>query len=157
MPSHAVVRQDEVFQRVRDAADETPVTPLFPTAEDVRAAQEALGVTFPPSYAACLLELSTLSVGRYELLLPKSEWPYLNLLPKVEELRTIGLPTTFVPFVIDNGDAFCFDIRSPGPEYAVVLWAHHDESVIERFPDFLSWVEERWLPTAAHLDDDEDE
>lgn len=142
---------------MRDAADETPVTPPSPTAEDVRAAQEALGVTFPPSYAACLLELSTLSVGRYELLLPKSEWPYLNLLPVVRELRTIGLPTTFVPFVIDNGDAFCFDIRSPGPEYAVVLWAHHDESVIERFPDFLSWVEERWLPTAEQLDDDEDE
>lgn len=142
---------------MRDAADETPVTPPSPTAEDVRAAQEALGVTFPPSYAACLRELSTLSVGRYELLLPKSEWPYLNLLPKVRELRTIGLPTTFVPFVIDNGDAFCFDIRSPGPEYAVVLWAHDDGTVIERFPDFLSWVEERWLPTAAQLDDDEDE
>ncbi|GGR11303.1 hypothetical protein GCM10008957_25030 [Deinococcus ruber] len=140
---------------MRDLAEETPVTRPLPTAADIEAAERVLDVMFPLSYRAFLLELSNVSVGTYEPLIPNIGWRFLDLLTNVMELRRTGLPTTLIPFVVNNGDAFCFDVESGGPEYAVVLWAHDGPSVIPRCPDFLSWIEQEWISPTAWIREDE--
>ncbi|MEF2276770.1 SMI1/KNR4 family protein [Deinococcus sp. YIM 134068] len=143
------MQQQELFRRLRAAASSAPCISRLPTRAEIASLEAELGVHLPPSYRAYLLELSDALVGSYWPLVVQHEMTGGRLLDQARGLQSIGLPSFLVPFVSDNGDAFCFDTRSNGPEFAVVLWTHDDQSFVHRsWPNFLTWVADEWLPTA---------
>lgn len=107
----------------------------------------------PPSYRAYLLTISDVLVGAYWPLVIHHEMTGGRLLDQTRDLHAVGLPEFLVPFeTSQDGDAFCFDLRSEASEYAVVRWLHDDGSFhTYTWPNFLAWVQEAWLPTVDHV------
>ena len=50
------------------------------------------------------------------------------------------LPTHLIPFVNDNDDYYCFDIKSSNQDFKVVYWSHNGSSN-ENWENFLDWME----------------
>lgn len=105
--------------------------------------ESALGVKLPKSYRAYLKQYAHRSVGTYE--------PFIaaEIVDAVRMARQVDVPDHLLPFLYDNGDYFCFDLRSTVEEPAVVFWDHNGRSD-ETWPNFAAWVEECWL---GELDD----
>ncbi|MDB5197374.1 MAG: hypothetical protein JWP88_1745 [Flaviaesturariibacter sp.] len=116
----------------------------LPLEEDVRNAEEELGVKFPPSYIKFQLEYSNLSYGTFEPYLLSEGGSYLDLINAVKEARVFGLPDHLLPFLADNGDYYCFDLTTNAPEYTVRYWSH-DGTTDESWEGFLDWVERCWI------------
>jgi len=77
------------------------------------------------------------------------KWPYLDLDSNLIEARQMGLPATLFPFLVDNGNYYCFDLATSGPEYGIVFWSHDGLLVEERWPSFLLWVRDCWIAESA--------
>jgi hypothetical protein len=134
-----------ILERLRSLSVASPDPGRLPSGEEVAEAEAALGVSFPPSYTTYLLQYADVEVGHYELYSPAEEDSYLDLVKEVEETWASGeLERHLLPFVEDNGDYFCFDLKSAGPEYEVVYWSHNG-TTNERWKNFLHWVEACWI------------
>ncbi len=142
-----------VFDRLRSLDEPVPKPPQLPTEQQVRETEAALGVTFPPSYREYQLHYSNVTFGTFDLYWLHQEGSYLDLLEGVREAREdMELPEHLLPFLQDDGDYYCFDLSSPGPEYKVVLWSH-DGTTDESWRDFPTWVEACWI--GENLESDE--
>ncbi|ACO47985.1 SMI1/KNR4 family protein [Deinococcus deserti] len=141
--------QEELFKRLRAGGVPAPLIPKLPDDREIDALEVLLETRLPPSYRAYLLTLSDVLAGAYWPLVIHHELTGGRLLDQTRDLRAIGLPQFLVPFeTSQDGDAFCFDTRSAGPEYAVVRWVHDDGSFdTYRWPSFIAWVQDEWLPT----------
>lgn len=135
----------DILEKLRALDESAPIPPSLPTEADVRAAEAALGVTFPPSYVRFQLHYSDVSFGQYELFGLSGDEGDAALLMEVKEAREHNdLDEHLLPFVEDNGDYFCFDLTSAAPEYEVVYWSHNGTTG-ERWNNFLDWVENCWI------------
>ena len=135
----------EPLEKLRSLNEGVPDPAVLPTEADVKNAEEALGVKFPPSYVKYQLEYADISFGQYELYHLFEDGSYLDLIKEVKEARASNkLGEHLLPFVEDNGDYFCFDLRSGAPEYEVVYWSHNGTTG-ERWNNFLDWVEQCWI------------
>ncbi|HLJ56621.1 MAG TPA: SMI1/KNR4 family protein [Chthonomonadaceae bacterium] len=102
-----------------------------------------LGVTLPRSYRAYLKQAAHRQIGTYE--------PYTagELAGAAREAWDGGLEPHLLPFLDDNADHFCFDLRSTVAEPPVV-YRPHDGTSDETWPNFAAWIDECWL---AELED----
>ena|ERR1041385_2674116 len=70
--------------------------------------------------------------------------------PEIVE-RTDKVSRTLVPFMRDEGrqfpDTYAFDLKSPAPEYAVVVWCYADPTVVHEWDGFAAFFQ--WL--RAHI------
>ena len=105
--------------------------------------EEDLGVTLPPSYRSYLKKYVHRRIGTYE--------PYTaaQLADAAREAWDAELEPYLLPFLEDNADHFCFDLRSEMDEPPVVF-RPHDGTSTETWPNFAAWIEECWL---AELDE----
>jgi hypothetical protein len=127
----------------------------LPVIEDVVAVEEKLNVKLPPSYVKYQLEYSDVVFGHYDLFQIINDGSPLDLVNEIQEARkNYGLEAHLLPFVEDNGDYFCFDLKTPAPEYEVVYWSHNGITN-ERWKNFLDWVGNCWIKEG--LEDGEDE
>lgn len=111
---------------------------VLATDEDLDEVESDLGVKLPRSYREYLKKYAHRQIGTFE--------PYVasDLAETVREAWDGGLEEYFVPFLEDNSDLYCFDMRSSLPEPPVVF-RPHDGTSDETWPNFAAWIEECWL------------
>ncbi|HEY0042502.1 MAG TPA: SMI1/KNR4 family protein [Flavisolibacter sp.] len=136
----------DILEKLKSLNQPVPLPPQLPTEADVMAAEEKLGVKFPPSYVKYQLEYSDISVGHLEMYSLFEDDDRLNLISNVNNVRKYHrLDEHLLPFVEEqDGDYFCFNLESNGPEYEVVYWSHNG-TTDEKWDNFLDWVERRWI------------
>lgn len=135
----------DILEKLKSLDQAAPFPPTLPTEADVNAAEEKLGVKLPPTYVKYQLEYSDVLFGHYELFQLFEDGSYLDLINRVKEARAHDISEEhLLPFVQDNGNYFCFDLKSPAPEYEVVYWSHNG-TADERWKNFLDWVENCWI------------
>ena len=138
---------EHIFTRLKELHSETPVTPSLPSEEEIKDKENKYGINFPPSYKLYLLKFSNLNVGTFEpYMLNRHQFPYIDLDSNVEDARKYGLPDHLFPFMTHNGDYFCFNLNSEGPEYEVLFWSHDFPE--EKWKNFMDWVENCWIKEA---------
>ena len=138
----------ETLERLASLNEPVPQPPDLPSEQDVKNAEENLGVSFPPSYRRFQLEYSNISFGAFEPYLLFEEGSNLDLISAVKEARENGLPENLLPFVEDNGDYYCFDLTTKALEYKVRYWSHNG-TTDENWEDFPDWVEKCWIEEQA--------
>ncbi|HVG12644.1 MAG TPA: SMI1/KNR4 family protein [Flavisolibacter sp.] len=134
----------DALEKLRSLGQSAPSLVASPSEEDVRNAEEKLGVKFPPSFITYQLEYADLTYGSFEPYLRIEDGSHLDLVNSVSEARAYGLPQHLLPFVEDNGDYYCFDLATKAPEYKVRYWSH-DGATDESWESFLDWVETCWI------------
>ena len=136
----------DILEKLKSLNQPVPLPPQLPTEADVMAAEEKLGVKFPPSYVKYQLEYSDINVGHLEMYSLFEDDDRLNLINNVNNARKYHrLDEHLLPFVEEqDGDYFCFNLESNGPEYEVVYWSHNG-TTDEKWDNFLDWVERRWM------------
>jgi hypothetical protein len=136
----------DILEKLKSLNQPVPLPPQLPTEADVMAAEEKLGVKFPPSYVKYQLEYSDINVGHLEMYSLFEDDDRLNLISNVNNVRKYHrLDEHLLPFVEEqDGDYFCFNLESNGPEYEVVYWSHNG-TTDEKWDNFLDWVERRWI------------
>ncbi|MDX5442584.1 MAG: SMI1/KNR4 family protein [Hymenobacteraceae bacterium] len=134
----------ETFEKLKSLNQSVPKPPPLPTIEDVKTAEEKLGVKFPPSYVRYQLEYSNIFFGIFEPYRLFENGSYLDLISSVREAWKNEVPNHLLPFLEDNGDYFCFDLNSASPEYEVRFWTHNG-TTNEKWKNFLDWVEKCWI------------
>ena len=134
----------DTLEKLKSLSQLSSSNSLLPTEEDVKNAEEKLGVKFPPSYIKYQLEYSNLEYGTFEPFLLFEDGSYLDLVSSVNDARQNGLPDYLLPFLEDNGDYYCFDMTTKAPEYKVKFWSHNGATG-EEWEDFLDWVERCWI------------
>jgi len=113
------------------------------TDEELDGIERSLGVKLPQSYRQYLKQYVHRQIGTYE------PFTAQDLVRAVGEARSAGLEPHLLPFLEDNADYFCFDLRAQVDEPPVVF-RPHDGTSNETWANFAAWVEECWL---AELDD----
>jgi hypothetical protein len=111
---------------------------VLATDDELDEIESSLGLTLPPSYREYLEKYAHRQIGTYE--------PYTagELESAAREAWSAELETHYVPFLEDNADRFCFDMRSKVKE-PPVIFRPHDGTSTETWPNFWAWVEECWL------------
>ncbi len=141
-----------VFDKLREMNEPVPIPAKLPTEQEVDQLEAKLGVKLAPSYREYLLHYSDVNVGTFEPYWVYRDGSYLDLIQGILEARQDpNFPRHYMPFLCDNGDYYCFDLKSPGPEYQVVYWSHNGPTQ-ESWRDFPTWVEECWI--AETLEDE---
>jgi hypothetical protein len=111
---------------------------VLATDEQLDRIEVSLGVTLPQSYRHYLKQYAHRQIGTYEPLTA------LQLEDAVREAWASGLERYLLPFLEDNADYFCFDLRARVEEPPVVF-RPHDGTSSENWAGFAAWVEECWL------------
>ena len=136
----------DTLEKLKSLDQSVTLPAELPTAADVKAAEEKLGIKFPPSYVKYQLEYSDIIVGDLEMYSLVEDGSYLDMVNNINEARQYHeLPDPLLPFVAEqDGDYFCFNLKSAGPEYEVVYWSHNG-TTDEKWDNFLDWVERCWI------------
>ena len=108
------------------------------TDEFLDTVQDSLKTALPPSYRTYLKQYAHRQIGTYE--------PYTaaELADAARDAWSHGLESYLLPFLEDNADHFCFDMRSNSAEPPVVF-RPHDGTSSEIWANFPAWIEECWL------------
>jgi len=134
-----------VERRLRSASDEVGIGA---TLEELRAAENVLGITFPDAFRAFLTSCGWAAVGSRELYgLGKDVPPFLDLCAITISERveaTPALPSDLIPLTNDGaGNLFC--IRANVTRTPVVFWNHElsGSQIPEHIADdYLEWLAE---------------
>jgi hypothetical protein len=116
---------------------------LLATEEELDRVQAALGVALPRSYRSYLQKYAHRQIGAYE------PFTASELESAARQAWANGLEPYLLPFLEDNADHYCFDLREKMPE-PPVAFRPHDGTSTERWPNFAAWIDECWL---AELDE----
>jgi hypothetical protein len=145
------------LEKLKSLDQPVPTPPELPTQADVKNAEEKIAVKFPPSYVKYQLEYSDVNVGPLEMYHLFEDGSYLDFIQAVKEARQYHeLPEYLLPFAGEqDGDYYCFNLKSYSPEYEVVYWSHNG-TTNEKWNNFLDWVEKCWSGEYS-VDDDEAE
>jgi hypothetical protein len=111
---------------------------VLATDEQLDAIEHSLGLKLPRSYREYLKKYAHRQIGTYE--------PFVasELEAEARGAWSRELEAHLLPFLEDNADHFCFDMRSRVDEPAIVF-RPHDGTSTETWPNFAAWVEECWL------------
>jgi hypothetical protein len=111
---------------------------LLASEEELDEIETDLAVTLPPAYRIYLRQYAHRQIGAFE--------PFIagDLVDAVRDAWEGGLEPHLLPFLEDNADHYCFDLRSKVEEPPVVF-RPHDGTSNETWPNFEAWVEECWL------------
>ncbi len=120
---------------------------VLPTKEDILKVEISLNIKYPDSYVKYLLEYSNICFGLFDNLRMTitEDFEWLYAVDVINEAwNVVEVPKYFIPFILDNGDYFCFDTRkSYNGEYPVKYWSHNGTTT-EKWDNFLDWVENCW-------------
>jgi hypothetical protein len=112
----------------------------LPTENEVRAAEDKLGVKFPEDYRRYLLEASNVVYGTLEPAVITSDSAYLNLIEVVESAwGKMDVPRNLLPICEDNGDYYCLNEKGE-----VQFWSHNG-TTNEKWADLATWIKEVWI------------
>lgn len=139
---------DKTFKRLEALHDGSIITRL-PTKEEVKSLEEKYKISFPPSYRRFLLEKSYISGPVFDpLSITHPDFSNSLMTMELKRAKENGLPEYLFPVVESNGDYYCLDLNSEGPEYDVVLWSLSSMWKEQRFKSFRHWLE-YWIDKAT--------
>jgi SMI1-KNR4 cell-wall len=130
----------EIISELRRLNQPVPKPLRLPTKDEVKAAENRLGVTFTDEYRQYLLEASDLVYGTLEPAVVTPDSGYLNLVELAESAwNEMDLPRNLLPICEDNGDYYCLNEKGE-----VQFWSHNG-TTDERWPDLGTWIKEVWI------------
>ena len=111
---------------------------VLATDEELDRIERSLGIKLPKSYRQYLKQYAHRQIGTYEPFTAR------ELVEAVREAWSGGVEPHLLPFLVDNADYFCIDLRSQVDEPPIVF-RPHDGTSNESWANFAAWVEECWL------------
>ena len=130
----------QAIAELRSRNEEVPEPLRLPTEEELNAAEDQLGIRFPPDYRRFQLEAGNVAYSTVEPYLVIPTMPYADLVRSAREAWEIGVPRTWLPFCENNGDYYCLDGST------VRYWANAPTG--ESWPDLATWIAEVWIGEA---------
>jgi hypothetical protein len=130
----------DVIDELRRLNQSVPKPFKLPTENEVRAAEDRLGVTFPEDYRRYLLEASDVVYGTLEPAVVTQDSGHLNLVEVAESAwNEMDVPRNLLPICEDNGDYYCLNDKGE-----VQFWSH-DGTADEKWPDLATWIKRVWI------------
>jgi|SRR5579863_2843067 len=131
---------DEAINELRHLNQPVPKPMRLPTADEIQAAEEELGLPFPADYRKFLRTASDVVYGYLEpatLADPTSHTHLLSMAVTAWDL--LDVPRGLLPICEDNGNYYC--IESTG---RIVFWDHNGTSD-ESWQDLATWIQQVWI------------
>src|SRR5215203_1851577 len=98
----------DVIKQLRSLNETAPKHFRLPTKNEVKEAENRLGVTFNEDYRRFLLEASDVVYGTIEPAVVNSNSGYLNLIEVANAAwNEMEIPRNLLPICEDNGDYYC--------------------------------------------------
>lgn len=130
----------DVIAELRELNEEVPKPLRLPTAYEVSAAENRLGVKFPEDYRRYLLEASDVVFGPLEPAIVIPDAGHLGLVDIAETAwGQMEMPRNLLPFCEDNGDYYCLNQSGE-----VEFWSHNGVTD-EKWKDLATWIKEVWI------------
>jgi|ERR1041385_1569356 hypothetical protein len=130
----------DAIAELRELNEDVPKPLRLPTAAEVTAVENQLGVKFPEDYRRYLLEASDVVFGALEPAIVISDAGHLSLVEMAETAwDEMEVPRELLPFCEDNGDYYCLN-QSGEVEY----WSHNGASD-DKWKDLATWIREVWI------------
>jgi hypothetical protein len=113
---------------------------LLASEEDLKVVENKLQISLPESYK--LFAMNYLNIGlRGIQFLPLKESNPMYILSELRNAQEYSnLPKHLIPFVNDNDDFYCFNLKSKQPDYQVVYWSHNGVTD-EKWENFTTWID----------------
>jgi hypothetical protein len=129
----------EVFEQLKNLGWQDEDIQLAKESE-IEIVEQELRIIFPETYRVFAKKYLNMGLRGIQFLPFDSSTPMyiLNELNNAREY--FDLPKHLIPFVNDNDDFFCFDLKSNAPDYKVVYWSHNG-TTDEKWDNFLNWTE----------------
>lgn len=138
----------EVIQILRRLNQPVPRPARLPTEAEVRAAEQRLGVSFPPDYRYFLLQGSDVVYGVLEPAQVTPDAGHTDLIDVAMRAWRVGVPRQFLPFCENNGNYYCF--ASDGR----IGLLSHDGLRRGSWPDLAHWIQEVWIEAFQEMQDE---
>lgn len=138
----------EVIATLRGLHEPVPRPARLPTEAEVSAAEQQLGLRFPPDYRYFLLHASDVVYGVLEPARVTPEAGHTDLIDLATRAWKVGVPREFLPFCEDNGDYYCV-----APDGRIALLSH-DGLRSGRWPDLAHWIQEVWIDEFQQMQDE---
>jgi len=135
---------------LRKRNEPVPEPLRLPSAAEVDAAEQRVGLPLPTAYRRYLLEASDVVFGMFEPAIVIPDAGYLDLVKVAREAWGQGVNRDRIAFCEDNGDYYCLT-----PDGSVAFWSH-DGATNERWPDLAAWIVEVWIGESEESDADSD-
>jgi hypothetical protein len=130
---------EKLFEQMKSLGWQDEDIPLAIEAE-IEKVEVELGIYFPISYKAFARDYLNIGLRGIQFLPLESSKP-MYLLSELNSARKyFGLPNHLIPFINDNDDYYCFDLKSNDSDYNVVYWSHNG-TTNEKWKNFLDWME----------------
>lgn len=135
----------EVIEMLRKLNEPVPRPARLPTEAEVAAAEQRLGVRFPPDYRYFLLQGSDVVYGILEPAQVTPDAGHTNLIDVATRAWQVGISREFLPFCEDNGDYYCF-----APDGRIGLLSH-DGLRGGSWRDLAHWIQEVWIDESQEM------
>jgi hypothetical protein len=130
----------EVIGALRKLNEPVPKPLRLPNEAEVSAAEEQLGVNFPPDYRQYLLTASDVVYGSLEPAVVIPDAGHLSLTDIAETAwDEMEVPRSLLPFCEDNGDYYCLN------ELGEVEYWSHNGMTDEKWRDLATWIKQVWI------------
>jgi hypothetical protein len=130
----------DVIAELRELNEPVPKPLRLPTADEVNAAENQLGVKFPADYRRYLLEASDVVHGSLEPAIVIPHAGHLSLANIAENAwGEMEVPRSLLPFCEDNGDYYCLSQSGE-----VEFWSHNG-ATDEKWKTLATWIKEVWI------------
>ncbi|WP_052354351.1 SMI1/KNR4 family protein [Flectobacillus major] len=129
----------ELFEQLKNLGWQDEDIPLASEPE-IEKVEKELGITFPIAYKTFAKEYLNIGLRGVQFLPFNSSEP-MYLINELNNARTyFELPNHLIPFINNNDDYYCFDLKSNIPDYKVAYWSHNG-TTNEKWDNFLDWME----------------
>ena len=130
----------DVIAQLRALNEPVPQPLRLPTEAEVVAAEDQLGVKFPPDYRRYLMAASDVVYGSLEPAIVIPDAGHLSLVDVAETAwDELEVPRELLPFCEDNGDYYCLNQNGE-----VEYWSH-EGATDEKWTDLATWIKEVWI------------
>ena len=134
------MKMSEVIDELRRLNRPVPKPFRLPTEDEVKVAENRLGIRFPEDYRQYLLEASDVVYGTLEPAIVVPDSGYLNLVEVAESAWSeMDVPSNLLPICEDNGDYYCLNEKGE-----VRFWSHNG-TTDEKWQDLATWIKEVWI------------
>jgi hypothetical protein len=130
----------EVISELRLLNEPVPQPLRLPTEDEVRDAENRLGINFIQDYRHYLLKASDVTYGTLEPAIVIPDSGYLNLVQVAEfAWNEMEVPRNLLPICEDNGDYYCLNEKGE-----VLFWSHNG-TTDEKWQNLATWIKEVWI------------
>ena len=138
----------EVIETLRGLNQPVPRPARLPTEAEVAAAEQRLGLRFPPDYRYFLIHGSDVVYGVLEPAQVTPDAGHTDLIHVATRAWQVGVQREFLPFCEDNGDYYCF-----APDGRICLLSH-DGLRGGTWPDLANWIQKVWIDQYKEIRDE---